>query len=171
MGKVKNSSPVWHPNTQMQEWDTFDNIVKGKGMWLIDSHGNRLLDGVASMWCNVWGHSKKELINEIILQAKKNSHSSFFNLTNEPAEILARKLVKISPNMNHVFYSDNGSTAMEVAFKIALQYWKNIGFKNKTQLATLENGYHGDTFGAMAVGYVPEFFGKFKKQVSVIPAD
>ena len=162
---MKNSSPVWHPNTQMQEWNNFDKIVSGKGMWLIDSRGNKLLDGVASMWCNVWGHSKKELINEIIRQSKKIPHSSFFNLTNEPAELLARKLVKISPGMNHVFYSDNGSTAMEIAFKIALQYWKNIGIKNKTKFATLENGYHGDTFGAMSVGYAPQFFSKFKDQL------
>lgn len=162
---MKNSSPVWHPNTQMQEWGDFDKIVSGKGMWLIDSKGNKLLDGVASMWCNVWGHSKKELINEIIQQSKKIPHSSFFNLTNEPAELLARKLIKISPGMNHVFYSDNGSTAMEIAFKIALQYWKNIGIKNKTKFATLENGYHGDTFGAMSVGYAPRFFSKFKEHL------
>ena len=163
--KKVNSSLVWHPNTQMQEWTQFDKIVNGKGMWLIDSKGNKMLDGVASMWCNVWGHSKKELINEIITQTRKIPHSSFFNLTNEPAENLAKKLIKISPNMKHVFYSDNGSTAMEIAFKIALQYWKNIGITNKTKLATLENGYHGDTFGAMSVGYVPQFFSKFKDQL------
>ena len=162
---MKNTSPVWHPNTQMQEWDAFDKITHGQGMWLVDSNGKKLLDGVASMWCNVWGHSKKELISVITNQARKIPHSSFFNLTNEPAELLAKKLVKISPSMNYVFYSDNGSTAMEIAFKIALQYWKNIGIKNKTQLATLQNGYHGDTFGAMSVGYVPQFFSKFKDQL------
>ncbi|MFB5616991.1 MAG: aspartate aminotransferase family protein, partial [Nitrosopumilus sp.] len=91
--------------------------------------------------------------------------SSMFNLTNEPAEQLADSLVKISPKMHKVFFSDNGSSAMEIAIKIALQYWKNIGEKNKTEIATVENGYHGDTFGAMSVGYVPEFFGKFKKQL------
>src|SRR3990172_8370614 len=165
MQKMKQKSSVWHPNTQMQEWDYFDKIVKGKGMWLIDSKGNKLLDGVGSMWCNVWGHSKKELINAIIRQTKKIPHSSLFNLTNEPAEDLAKKLIKISPNMNKVFYSDNGSTAMEIAFKLALQFWKNYGLDNKTKLATLENGYHGDTFGAMSVGYVPEFFSKFKEQL------
>ena len=162
---MKNSSPVWHPNTQMQEWTQFDKIQRGQGMWLIDSQGNKILDGVASMWCNVWGHSKKELINEIIKQTKKNPHSSLFNLTNEPAENLARNLVKISPYMDYVFYSDNGSTAMEIAFKIAIQYWKNLGISNKNQLATLENGYHGDTFGAMSVGYIPQFFSKFKDQL------
>jgi len=149
----------------MKEWDSFDKITNGKGVWLIDSKGNKLLDAVGSMWCNVWGHSNTELIKAITNQSKKLQHSSMFNLTNEPAEKLADRLVKISPGMNKVFYSDNGSSAMEIAIKIALQYWKNIGDKKKTEIATIENGYHGDTFGAMSVGYVPEFFGKFKKQL------
>ena len=163
--RLKKKSVVWHPNTQMREWDSFNEIVKAKGMWLTDSDGNSLLDGVASMWCNVWGHSKPELVNAITKQSKKLQHSSMFNLTNEPAEKLAENLVKISPGMHRVFYSDNGSSAMEIAFKMALQYWNNSGEKKKTKIVTLENGYHGDTFGAMAVGYVPEFFGKFKKQL------
>ena len=158
-------SSVWHPNTQMKEWNSFDTITKGKGMWLIDSKGNKMLDGVASMWCNVWGHSNPELVKAITNQSKKLQHSSLFNLTNEPAERLAENLVKISPVMHKVFFSDNGSTAMEIAIKLALQYWKNIGEKKKTEIATVKNGYHGDTFGAMSVGYVPEFFGKFKKQL------
>ncbi|MFQ5476193.1 MAG: adenosylmethionine--8-amino-7-oxononanoate transaminase [Nitrosopumilus sp.] len=158
-------SSVWHPNTQMKEWDSFDKITQGKGMWLIDSKGNKMLDAVASMWCNVWGHSNPELVKTITNQSKKLQHSSLFNLTNEPAENLADSLVKISPGMHKVFYSDNGSSAMEIAIKLALQYWKNIGEREKTEIATLKNGYHGDTFGAMSVGYVPEFFGKFKKQL------
>ncbi len=158
-------SSVWHPNTQMKEWSSFDGISKAKGMWLIDSKGNKMLDAVASMWCNVWGHSNPELVKTISNQSKNLQHSSMFNLTNEPAEKLAKSLIKISPKMHKVFYSDNGSSAMEIAIKIALQYWKNIGEKKKTEIATVENGYHGDTFGAMSVGYVPEFFGKFKKQL------
>ena len=149
----------------MSEWGSFDKIINGKGMWLTDSKGNKMLDGVASMWCNVWGHSNPELVKAITNQSKKLQHSPMFNLTNEPAEKLADSLVKMSPQMYKVFYSDNGSTAMEIAIKISLQYWKNIGEKKKTEIATLENGYHGDTFGAMSVGYVPEFFGKFKKQL------
>ena len=162
---MKNQNHLWHPNTQMLEWTKFPKIVRGDGMWLIDEDGNRLLDGVASMWCNVWGHSKRELINAIIKQAKKLQHSSLFNLTNEPSELLAKKLINISPNMDQVFFSDNGSTAMEIAIKIALQYWTNLGFSNKNKIATLENGYHGDTFGAMSIGYVPEFFSKFKSKL------
>lgn len=161
-------SYVWHPNTQMKEWDHFKKIKKGNGVWLIDNRGNKILDGVASMWCNVWGHSKKELINAIIKQSKILPHSSLFNLTHEPAEKLANKLIKISPNMNNVFYSDDGSTAMEISFKIALQYWKNNKNIKKTKLISLENGYHGDTFGAMSVGYAPEFFSNFKKQLFTV---
>jgi len=162
---MKNQNYLWHPNTQMSEWNEFPKIVRGDGMWLIDEDGNRLLDGVASMWCNVWGHSKSELINAIIRQTKKLQHSPLFNLTNEPSEQLAKKLIKISPNMAQVFFSDNGSTAMEIAIKIALQYWNNLGFNDKNKIATLENGYHGDTFGAMSVGYVPEFFSKFRSKL------
>ena len=131
-------------------------------MWLTDYNGNKMIDAVASMWCNVWGHSKPELIRALHSQSKKLQHSPMFNLTNEPGEKLASTLVKISPGMNRVFFSDNGSSAMEIAFKMALQYWTNKGIKGKTLIATLENGYHGDTFGAMSVGYVPEFFKEFK---------
>ncbi|MDH3339688.1 MAG: adenosylmethionine--8-amino-7-oxononanoate transaminase [Nitrosopumilus sp.] len=162
---MKKTSFVWHPNTQMSEWDSFDEIRSAKGIWLTDSKGRKIVDAVGSMWCNVWGHSNPELIRAIKTQSKKLQHSSMFNLTNEPAEKLAGNLVKISPEMHKVFYSDNGSSAMEIAIKLALQYWKNIGEKKRTKIATLENGYHGDTFGAMSVGYVPEFFGKFKKQL------
>ena len=149
----------------MKEWDSFGEIKSAKGVWLTDSKGKKMIDAVASMWCNVWGHSNPELVKTITNQSKKLQHSSMFNLTNEPAESLAKNLVKISPGMHKVFYSDNGSSAMEISIKIALQYWKNIGEKKKTKIATVENGYHGDTFGAMSVGYVPEFFGKFKKQL------
>jgi adenosylmethionine-8-amino-7-oxononanoate aminotransferase len=148
----------------MSEWGSFDEIINAKGMWMIDSGGNKLLDGVASMWCNVWGHSKSELVRAIANQSKKTQHTPMFNLTNKPAEKLAEKLIEMSPGMHRVFYSDNGSSAMEIAIKMALQYWMNNGEK-KTKIATLENGYHGDTFGAMSVGYVPEFFGKFKRQL------
>ncbi len=159
------SSSIWHPNTQMREWPGFDKIVRGEGVWLVDSKGHKMIDGVASMWCNVWGHSDKDMIRAICRQASRLQHSPMFNLTNEPAEVLAKRLAGMSPGMRRVFFSDNGSSAMEIAFKMALQYWKNGGEPGKTKIATLENGYHGDTFGAMSVGYVPEFFGKFKAQL------
>ena len=162
---MKNSSSVWHPNTQMSEWSEFPQIVSAKGMWLYDSKGGKMLDGVASMWCNVWGHSKPELVSEIIKQTKTLQHCSMFNLTHTPAEKLSKKLLTLNPKMNSVFFSDNGSTAMEISIKLALQYWQNIGENKKTNVATLENGYHGDTFGAMSLGYVPEFFSKFRSKL------
>ena len=162
---MKSNSSLWHPNTQMSEWTDFPEIKFAKGMWLYDSKGGKMLDGVASMWCNVWGHSKSELVSEIIKQTKIIQHTPLFNLTHSSAEKLSKKLLKLNPKMNSVFFSDNGSTAMEIAIKIALQYWHNIGENKKTNVATLENGYHGDTFGAMSVGYVPEFFSKFRSKL------
>ena len=162
---MNSHSSVWHPNTQMSEWTSFPEIVSAKGMWLYDSKGGKMLDGVASMWCNVWGHSKSELVSEIIKQTKIIQHTPLFNLTHPSAEKLSKKLLQLNPKMNSVFFSDNGSTAMEIAIKIALQYWRNIGENKKTNVATLENGYHGDTFGAMSVGYVPEFFSKFRSKL------
>ena len=90
-----NTSNVWHPNTQMSEWNDFPEITKAKGVWLYEKSGNKMIDGVASMWCNVWGHSKKELINSITSQTKKLQPAPMFNLTNKPVEKLAKKLVKI----------------------------------------------------------------------------
>ena len=89
---VKNSR-VWHPNTQMSEWSGFDKITNAKGMYLYDSRGRKYIDGVASMWCNVWGHSKSELVSAIKTQSSKLQHSPMFNLTNEPTELLAKLLV------------------------------------------------------------------------------
>ena len=161
----KSKSHTWHPNTQMSEWESFDKIVKAKGMWLEDENGNKMIDAVASMWCNVWGHSKDDLVMELARQVKKLQHTPMFNLTNEPSEKLAKYMIDINPKMEKVFFSDNGSSAMEIAVKMAIQYWRNEGCMEKTMIASLENGYHGDTFGAMSIGYVPEFFGNFKKQL------
>jgi len=149
----------------MSEWSEFPEIVSAKGMWLYDSKGGKMLDGVASMWCNVWGHSKPELVSEIIKQTKILQHCSLFNLTHAPAEKLSKKLLKLNPSMSSTFFSDNGSTAMEISIKLALQHWRNIGEGKKTNIAVLENGYHGDTFGAMSIGYVPEFFSKFRSKL------
>lgn len=160
--KKSMKSFVWHPYTQMKDWPRFDVISKGKGMWLYDTNGNTMMDGVASMWCNVWGHSNKELTNSMIKQTRRLQHSSLFNLTNDKAEELAEKLVNLAPGMHRVFYSDDGSTAMEISAKMVLQYWHNTGEKKKTKFVSLENGYHGDTSGTMSLGYVPSFFSKFK---------
>ena len=131
-------------------------------MWLYNKKGERMLDGVASMWCNVWGHSRKELVQSMIRQTKTLQHSSLFNLTNDKAEHLANAMVRLAPHMHKVFYSDDGSTAMEVSAKMALQYWQNIGDNKRTRFVTFENSYHGDTAGTMSLGYVDAFFSKYK---------
>lgn len=155
---------VWHPNTQMNEWDEFDEITAAKGMYLYYSNGERLLDGVASMWCNVWGHSRPELVAAIKKQAETIQHTSLFNLTHTSAEKLAERLVSICPDMNRVFYSDNGSSAIEISIKMAIQYWKNLN-EERTGIISLQNGYHGDTFGAMSVGYLPHFFSMYSDKL------
>ena len=154
---------LWHPNTQMSEWGRFDRIVSGEGMWLRDSRGRRMLDGVASMWCNVWGHSEPELVGAITGQAAVLQHSPLFNLTHGPAERLASRLVGALPGMASVSFSESGSAAVEIGLKMAVQYWRNQGERGRTLIASLKGGYHGDTFGAMSAGYSEKFFGSFEK--------
>lgn len=151
---------VWHPNTQMSEWNTFDVIDTAEGIHLTDSEGNRMMDAVSSMWCVVWGHSEPELVDAIISQAKQIQHSPLFNLTHRPAERLASMMDTICPGMDHIFYTDNGSTAMEASYKMAVQYWDNQG-SSKGRIMGIQGGYHGDTAGAMAVGFSKEFFGRY----------
>ena len=121
----------------MNDWLESDNkvIVRGDGFYLVDSEGNRYLDGCASMWCNVWGHSRKEIISSMTRQVKRLQHSTLFGLSNQPATELAEILLKIAKQMDHVFYSDNGSTAIEVALKMALQYWRNKGNTKKKPIS------------------------------------
>jgi len=156
---------VWHPYTQMKDWDqNNDNkvIVKGDGFYLIDSEGNKYLDGIASMWCNVWGHGQNNVTEAMITQIRNIQHSTLFGLANEPSINLAEKLLKIAKGMDRVFYSDNGSTAIEVAMKMALKYYTNIGKPKKNRFISIENGYHGDTVAAMSVGYIRKYFGAYK---------
>ncbi|MGN6347998.1 MAG: aminotransferase class III-fold pyridoxal phosphate-dependent enzyme, partial [Candidatus Nitrosocosmicus sp.] len=157
---------VWHPYTQMKDWMQQQNtnriISKGEGFYLVDSKGNKYLDGIASMWCNVWGHGQNEVSDAMINQIKTLQHSTLFGLANEPSINLAEKLLKIAKGMDRVFYSDNGSTAIEVAMKMALQYYSNIGKPKKNRFISIENGYHGDTVAAMSVGYIKKYFGAYK---------
>ena len=141
----------------MLEWINSDNpvIVRGDGFYLIDEHGKRYLDGIASMWCNVWGHGNNEMSKTMVKQVRALEHSTLFGLANAPSSELAEMLIKLAKGMSHVFYSDNGSTAIEVGMKMAIQYWKNKGKEKKTKFISMQNGYHGDTVGAMSVGYLP----------------
>lgn len=154
-----SESRVWHPNTQMAEWpDGFDEVVSASGLNLVLSGGSRLFDGVGSMWTSVWGKPPAALIEAMVKQARRVPHAPLFNLTNRPAEQLAARLVEdVAPSMHRVFFSDDGSTAMEAAVKMALMHAANRGEEGRTRIAALDNGYHGDTLGAMSLCGVPSF--------------
>jgi adenosylmethionine---8-amino-7-oxononanoate aminotransferase len=148
----------------MKDWRKSDNrvIVKGEGFYLVDSEGRKYLDGIASMWCNVWGYGQNDLTDALIEQLRTLQHSTLFGLASGPSARLAKTLAGITKGMNKVFYTDNGSTAIEAAMKMAVQYWYNKGKAQKKGFISLEHGYHGDTIGAMSVGYVEKFFSAYK---------
>ena len=148
----------------MSDWAKWNNkvIVKGDGFYLVDSQGRKYLDGTASMWCNVWGHTQNKVVQAMVDQLKNLPHSTLFGFANAPSIKLAERLITLARGMHKVFYTDNGSTAIEVAMKIALQYWYNKGIDKKREFISLERGYHGDTTGAMSVGYIEDFFRAYK---------
>ncbi|MEW5758931.1 MAG: adenosylmethionine--8-amino-7-oxononanoate transaminase [Candidatus Omnitrophota bacterium] len=146
---------VWHPFTQMQDWLKQDNLIidEAKGNYLKDIKGNWYLDGVSSLWINVHGHRHREINRAIVEQLNKLEHSTLLGLSNTPSIGLAKMLIEIAPSsLKKVFYSDSGSTAVEIALKIAYQYWQNRGLKNKQKIIHFSNSYHGDTLGAVSVG-------------------
>lgn len=143
---------IWHPYTPQKYAPTPIPVVKGEGAWLIDEKGNRYLDAISSWWVNIHGHAHPYIAKKIYEQALRLEQVIFAGFTHEPAVELAERLVKILPgNFSKIFYSDNGSTATEVAIKMALQYWWNKGEKKRTKILALTNSYHGDTFGAMSI--------------------
>jgi len=155
---------LWHPFTQMRDWVATEPVIiaEGSGVYLTDTKGRSYIDGISSMWCNIHGHRKKELDNAAIAQLGKVSHTTLLGFTNPSAAELAARLAGILPHdLNKVFYSDNGSTAVEVALKMAFQFGQHQGSKNRTRFVSLNNAYHGDTFGAMAVGGVDIFHSTF----------
>jgi adenosylmethionine-8-amino-7-oxononanoate aminotransferase len=151
---------IWHPFTPMKLWNESDPlvIVAAEGMHLIDSDGNRYLDGVSSLWCNVHGHRVAEIDQAIVNQLGKVAHSTMLGLASEPAIVLADRLMKLVPaGLTKIFYSDAGATATEIAFKLAAQYWFNIGRPEKNEFVGFAEAYHGDTVGAMSIGRMPAF--------------
>ncbi len=155
---------LWHPFTQMQDWMTEDVVVieRGEGCYLVDISGNRYLDGMASMWTNVHGHNHPEINAALKTQLDKVAHTTLLGYSNIPAIQLAQKLVAITPaGLNKVFYSDNGSTAVEVALKMAYQYWQHKGESQRELFIHFDNAYHGDTIGAMSVGGISSFHDTF----------
>lgn len=164
---------VWHPFTAVNE-DTINiPIEKGEGCWLIDANGNRYLDAISSWWVNLHGHSNPYIAERVSEQVSKLEHVMFAGFTHQPAVDLATRILdKMPKQFTKVFYSDNGSTAVEVALKMAFQYWFNQGAPRRKVVA-LEDAYHGDTFGAMAVGGRGVFskpFDPFLFEVEFIPA-
>ncbi len=146
---------LWHPFTQMQDYvkETPLIIEEGSGIFLRDIDGKEYLDGVSSMWCNIHGHRKKEIDDAIKRQLDKIAHTTLLGPSSIPAIELAKELAEVAPaGLKKVFYSDNGSTANEVALKMAFQYWQHKGYREKTQFVALQYGYHGDTIGTMGVG-------------------
>ena len=162
---------VWHPFTQMQEWEKETPVIitEGQDCFIKDIYGKWYLDGVSSLWVNIFGHRKKEIDDAIREQLGKIAHSTLLGMSNVPAIQLAERLVNLV-NASHVtgqtpltrvFYSDNGSTAVEVAIKMAFQYWQHKGVPAKNSFLSLNNAYHGDTLGAVSVGGVGIFHSTF----------
>lgn len=146
----RDRAVIWHPYTPMKLRPNALGIVRGEGVHLYDEHGKAYIDAVSSWWVNLHGHSHPQIAQAIYQQAQKLAHCMFANLTHEPAVQLAERLLAITPGeMRHVFYSDNGSCATEIAIKMALQAFTNRAQPRRTIVA-LADGYHGDTFGAMS---------------------
>lgn len=156
--REKDKAFVWHPFTQMRDWVDPLIIERAEGNELIDVDGNRYLDGVSSLWVTVHGHRKKEIDDAVRAQLDKVAHTTLLGLSNVPSIELAERLVRIAPEgLTKVFYSDSGSTAVEVALKIAFQYQKQRGKLHKKKFLALTEAYHGDTLGSVSVGGIDLF--------------
>jgi adenosylmethionine-8-amino-7-oxononanoate aminotransferase len=163
---------IWHPFTQMKDWLEEKPIIitEGSDCFVKDAYGKWYLDGVSSIWVNIHGHRKKEIDDAIKEQLDKIAHSTLLGLSNIPSIRLAEKLINLTdksfaglqPQLSKVFYSDNGSTAVEVAIKMAFQYWIYRGVKGKQAFLSLKNAYHGDTIGAVSIGGIDIFHEVFK---------
>jgi adenosylmethionine---8-amino-7-oxononanoate aminotransferase len=155
-------SHLWHPFTQQRDWCLEEplEIERAEGTDLIDVEGNRYIDGVSSLWCNVHGHRHPLIDQAVHDQLERVAHSTMLGLTHRSAAELAARLVEIAPpGLNRVFYSDSGSTATEVALKMAFQYWRQRGGQHarRTSFVSLRDAYHGDTLGAVSVGGIGAF--------------
>jgi adenosylmethionine-8-amino-7-oxononanoate aminotransferase len=159
----KDKEYVWHPFTPQAGWKAPVNIVKGEGVYLIDEHGNKYLDAISSWWVNLHGHCNPYISKKVSEQLFQLEHALFSDFTHPYAVKLAERLLKHLPeDQSKIFYSDNGSTAVEVALKMTLQYWHNKGIEKNTFIA-FGNAYHGDTFGGMSVGARNVFNNAFEK--------
>src|SRR6266446_4830144 len=154
---------IWHPYTQEATEPPPIEIDRGDGAYVYTKDGQRLLDGISSWWVNLHGHAHPLIAEAIAKQARKLEQVIFAGFTHEPAEELSSRLAAIlPPPLHRVFYSDNGSTAVEVALKMAVQFWHNKGRPEKRRLVALEHAYHGDTIGAMSVSADSPFTAAFE---------
>lgn len=156
---------VWHPFTQMQDYQAEEPLViaRGEGCTVYDTEGKAYLDGISSLWVNVHGHRKPEVDQAIIDQLGKIAHSTLLGSANVPSIKLAERLLKIAPdNLSKVFYSDSGSTAVEIALKMAYQFWVQQGQAGRSKFISLNEAYHGDTVGSVSVGGMELFHSIFK---------
>ena len=164
---------MWHPFTQMAEWSPLV-IERGDGNYVVDTDGRRYLDGVSSLWANLHGHRHPRLDRALRAQADRIAHSTFLGLTHEPGIRLGAALVEVVPRgLARVFYSDSGSTAVEIALKQSFQYWQLRGRTSKQRFLRLGDAYHGDTLGAVGVGGIDLFhrvFGPLLVQSIAVPS-
>jgi adenosylmethionine-8-amino-7-oxononanoate aminotransferase len=159
---------IWHPFTPMKEWIKNDPLIidSAQGVYLKDIEGNIYIDGVSSLWVNVHGHRHARIDAALKKQIGRLAHSTLLGLSNSPSITLAKRLIDIAPDgLKKVFYSDNGSTAAEIAIKMAYQYWQNTGEKKKTAIVHLANSYHGDTLGSVSVGGIDLFHKVYRKLI------
>jgi adenosylmethionine-8-amino-7-oxononanoate aminotransferase len=149
----KDKNYIWHPFTPLEVEEDPIVIESAQGVYLYTADGKKIIDAVSSWWVNLHGHSNPIIAKAISEQARKLEHVIFAGFTHEPAITLAENLLSVLPkNQSKIFFSDDGSTAVEVGLKMAMQYWHNKGIQTKTKIIALEGAYHGDTFGAMSVG-------------------
>jgi adenosylmethionine---8-amino-7-oxononanoate aminotransferase len=170
----RDRAHIWHPYTQEVTAPPRIPLSHAEGVWLYSQDGRRILDGISSWWVNIHGHGHPSLIKALTRQAEQLEHAMFAGFTHEPAVALAEKLIAVLPqNITRIFYSDNGSTAVEVALKMALQYWSNIGQPERKLFVVLQHAYHGDTVGAMSASADSAFtqpFQSFLFQVARVHA-
>jgi adenosylmethionine-8-amino-7-oxononanoate aminotransferase len=160
---MSESLHIWHPFTQEALDPPPIRIKRAEGVYLYTEDGRRLIDGISSWWVNLHGHGHPVIVSAIAHQAAKVDHVLLAGCTHEVVEELARRLRKVLPKgLEHIFFSDDGSTAVEVALKMALQYWQNVGHPEKRSIVALEHAYHGDTVGAMSVGAESTFTDAFR---------
>jgi len=165
--RQRDKAALWHPFTQMADWEKDAPLIieRGEGNYLFDTEGRRYFDGVSSLWVNLFGHRRKEIDEAVRAQLDRMAHSTFLGLSHPPAIELAEKLLAVAPpGLARVFYSDNGSTAMEIAIKMAFQYWRQRGggAEERREFLTLSEAYHGDTIGSVSAGGIDLFHSIFR---------